>query len=227
MKKIFLFVTLFIMTFHSFSQDRKGFIGIGLGSAIPTGAFAASSGSYNTAGYASTGLSFNLNFQYKLNDWFGLCLTSFDAANSMNADKLIASTITGSSITTTVDKVSSASCFLIGGYVKKHDFPLYGKIQIGYGSVKTAAITLSDNTGSASILQSDATYGFAYSIGTGGFFTLSNRWALTLALDYVSCLAKPNVIAFDHTSLTQSVSPTFDYGQNFICFQVGIGYMFK
>lgn len=228
MKKVSLLLTFIIITFYSFSQDRSGFVGIGLGSGIPVGAFAASSGSYNNAGYATNGFSFNINFNYKLNDWFGLSISDIGAANGMSADKLVSSVYPGNSgISSTVNKPSSVGCFLIGGYVKKHDFPLYGKVLIGYGNVRTADITLSDNTGKATIQQSEATYGFAYSVGAGALFPLSDRWALTISLDFVSCLATPSVIAVDNTTGARSVSPTFGYGQSFINSQIGIGYMFK
>jgi opacity protein-like surface antigen len=227
MKKTLLIMACILVSAQVFSQDRKGFIGISLGGAIPVGAFSESSGTYNTAGYATTGASFNINFNYRLNDWIGLSISSVGAANSINAEKLISSNISASGLSYSIDKASSMSCFLIGGMIKKQSFPLYGKIQIGYGSVKTAELTLSDFTTSATFKQSDPAYGFAYNLGVGALFSLSNRWALTASIDYVSCLGKPSITLVDNSTGDKSYSPTFDYGQNYIGAQIGIGYMFQ
>ena len=221
MKKTLLIIGCILATSQTFSQDRKGFIGIGFGSATPLGDFASTSGNYDKAGYASAGASFNFNFHYKLNEWGGLSISSIGAANGMAVDKAFPNAIGGVS----VDKPSSASCFLIGGYLKKESFPLYGKIQIGYGSVKTAE--LSDAT--STLKQSDATYGLAYGIGLGALFTLSDRWAITAAIDYIACNATPSgVYAVSKTTGAHSSgSTTFSYGQTYISSQIGIGYMFK
>lgn len=228
MKKTLLSISLLIVTLSSFSQERKAFIGLGFGGAIPLGAFSETSGSYNTAGYAKTGASFNLNFHYKLNDMFGLAISSTGAANNMDVDKFITSISPNSGISGTVNKVSSVGCFLIGGYIKKSSFPLYAKVQIGYGNVQTAEVTLADNTSSITLKQSDKTYGFAYNIGVGAFLPLGNRFAFTASIDYTSCLAKPSVTVINtYTNTTLSSSPTFDYGQNYISTQIGIGYMFN
>jgi hypothetical protein len=146
----------------------------------------------------------------------------------MDVDKLISSISPNSGIKGTVNKVSSVGCFLIGGYIKKSSFPLYAKVQIGYGNIQTAELTLADNTSSFTIKQSDKTYGFAYNIGVGAFFPLGDRFAFTASLDYTSCLAKPSVTLVDtYSNAIRSTSPTFDYGQNYISTQIGIGYMFN
>ncbi len=211
------------------SQNRKAFIGIGAGAGIPTGAFAATNDTYNKSGYANTGFCINLTSYYTLNNWFGLCATASFATNGMNGDQFVKQmyALSSSSRNSRIDKFSQNGCLLAGGYVKKTDFPVYAKAQIGYGFMRTAEITIYNQSGSVTLLQSDATFCFVYSIGAGALFRLSSRWGLTIGADIVHSLAKPDFTILDTQTNLRVTSPEFDYGQNLMTAHIGMGYFFK
>jgi hypothetical protein len=88
---------------------------------------------------------------------YGICVTSIGMANDMDAGKLLPSVAPGSNLSAKININSSAGCFLIGGYIKESSFPIYAKVQLGYGSVKNAEIIVSDNTGYFTVKQSEDT----------------------------------------------------------------------
>tara|TARA_B110000305_G_scaffold140448_1_gene156566 strand:+ start:1181 stop:1774 length:594 start_codon:yes stop_codon:yes gene_type:complete len=80
MKKIILIFTLILFTFFSYSQDSKGYLGIGIGLSIPGGE------DVKDVGYKS-GLSLNLlNAGYLFSDSFGLTLNWGGTASSSKND---------------------------------------------------------------------------------------------------------------------------------------------
>lgn len=223
MKRIFFICTLFALATQANAQSRNDYIGISFGSANPLGGFAATNNSYDKAGFATGGASFNINYMHRFDDLFSLAISSFGASNGISTSKFMA--VTGADAMT-VNKTSSASCLLIGGVIKTRDFPLYGKIQIGFGTVQTADLTIYDNSGDVGYYQqSDPAFGFAYDIGVGGMLPLSSRWALTASVDYIGCTGKPSIVYSDNINGPYTTG-AFSYGQSFICAQVGIGYMF-
>jgi len=225
MKRISILLVLTIISAQSFGQWRNDYLGIGIGAAVPVGAFGATNSNYyNKAGYATTGASFNVNYYHRFDDWFGLAVSSFSASNSVNTGRLLDVTQYAGM---DVNRYSNANCLLVGGILKKRDFPLYAKAQIGIGEVQTAEFRFYDYGGyeQQAFLQSDPAFGFAYSLGVGGLFPLRHGWALTLSADYVSCLAKPTVTTLDNGGVEYN-NPALSYGQNFVNLQVGLGYTF-
>ena len=66
-------------------EDRHGYIGMTLGSAIPLGDFADNNFDNEDAGFAKTGINFNLvHFGYKFSKNFGIAASWFGAAHEVD-----------------------------------------------------------------------------------------------------------------------------------------------
>jgi len=235
MKKLLLSLLLLLVSVYSYSQERKMLIGFSYGAANPIGKGTFTMDDYGySVGFAKPGYSFNVNFHYRLNNWFGLSASLIKTSNDINTANLGEITFPGhyaSEIGQKVNKPTSNGCLLIGAFIKKSGFPLYGKIQVGYGFVQAADVTfvLKDNNGTPTgfTMQSDAPFGFAYSAGIGAIFPVYKKLALTISVDFVSCLATPNVVLMNERTAAPVGFNTYDYSSYSINSQLGIAYMFK
>jgi hypothetical protein len=228
MKKTILLILSTIATSSVFSEERNGFIGVSLGLSSPFGDFANTNNKYGKVGYATLGANFNINFNYRLNDWFGLSISCLGSANGVNSDKIITSPTVNYRVT--INKPSTIGCFLIGAFVKKNSFPIFGKAQIGYSLVKTADITITQNNLPFYHMYDSelgSNYGFAFCLGTGAIFNIGKRVACNISVDYLNSLAKPNYTLVDDYFQQILGSSQVDYYHHYINTQIGIGYTFN
>jgi|GEM_PF-1655239 len=242
MKRLLFTLFLLLSVVNARAQSRDEYLGIGLGTDIPLGAFAKNEGYYHTAagvynkqGFALAGVAFNVNYMHRINDWFGFIASYYNAGNTVSKDKVTAATATDYF---TLNKPSDIGCILVGGYLRKRNIPFYIKALAGVGVVQTADMTLAigDNTYDETFInfkQSAPAAGFAYDIGAGLIFAISRRLTGTLSADYVQCLAKPtdvtvttNSIQKGNSTITTNPLGPIDYTQQSINLQVGLGYIF-
>jgi hypothetical protein len=88
MKRLLIFISVSIIATNIIAQniEKKGFIGISIGPAIPLGSFASKSLTDSKAGFAKTGYSDSfINFGYNFNKKFGISASIF--YNEHNVDK--------------------------------------------------------------------------------------------------------------------------------------------
>lgn len=80
-----------VITIGSYAQmeDRRGYIGMTLGAAIPLGDFADNSFDNEDAGFAKTGINFNLvHFGYKFSKNFGIAASWFGTAHEVDYNNM-------------------------------------------------------------------------------------------------------------------------------------------
>lgn len=226
MKKTLFILTLFSLSLKGYTQEKTDIASFSLGPAIPLGSFAATNDRFYNAGYATTGVTFGLNYMHRLNDWVGLAAGFSEGVNTMDS-KYIATT-TNSSGGTTNAAVTVAGTFMAGVFFKPNNFPIYAKAMIGYCAVAISNTDIYDN-GSA---NSDTYYntatasGFAYSLGLGGVIPLGRHMAITLSADYLSCNARPTITGNDGQT-GNAIDTKVNYNETFINLQAGIGYRFN
>jgi hypothetical protein len=90
MKKLVLSTALVFAVTLAFAQedDRRGFLAISLGAAVPFGDFASTQTDNDDAGFALTGGNVNLSFGYKLGETLGLMAMLNGGSNPLNTDAL-------------------------------------------------------------------------------------------------------------------------------------------
>jgi hypothetical protein len=87
MKKVLFTVLVMIISIVANAQmeDRRGYIGVTLGPAIPLGDFGDTNLDNEDAGLAKTGINFNLvHFGYKFSQNFGIAASWFGAAHEVD-----------------------------------------------------------------------------------------------------------------------------------------------
>lgn len=79
---------LIITSLHAQEDDRRGFISLSLGAAVPFGDFASTSSDNDDAGFALTGGNVNIAFGYKIGQNLGLTAMLNAGSNPLNTDAL-------------------------------------------------------------------------------------------------------------------------------------------
>ena len=217
-KKILLL--LFVIALSSKAYTQTSYAGVGVGAAIPIGAFAATNGGYEKAGYAKTGVSYNLNYTHLYNNNFGLAFTSFYTQSAVNN----AAALRGNG-SYAAPSSSSATGFSGGIIYQFKKIPVYIKAQAGLCFVTTANIIVYDNGGNYTQYTSDAAPGVMVIGGIGTLLPLSRHFAFCLSVEAVDCAAKPSVDAEGAHPLDYFT--TINYPQAFINVQGGIEYVFQ
>ncbi len=211
----------------SSSVNRKGYIGLSLGAAIPTGAF-ASTGDIETSGYATGGLALSLiQFQYQFHDMLAFNASWFGLSNPVDLDAMTTELFAGSGITgieTTMEKPSSMGGLLIGLTLKKSTFPLYARASVGFAGIQNAQITFKQQ-GTVTIKQSDMATGLGYEFGAGAIFQLGNHFGVLMEATYLGTDARSQgvEIVSGNTIIGQG---NFEYSPSVFVLRAGLGYMF-
>lgn len=198
MKKNVMLTSILILlasiVFGQITEDRKGYIGISVGPAIPVGSFASRNTDNSKAGFASTGAIFDVSFAYKLKKNIGLAALLRGQYNPVNvqplADKMN-SQISGASAYTNGNGWSSGG--VMAGLYSAHPlnhkatFILELKTLAGFMNTTSPQIdmTISSPEGSGWVKQHSATAtSFAYLFNAGLRFNTGKRIAFTLNADY-------------------------------------------
>jgi len=205
MKKIiFTCICCFVLTINLSAQrnERKGYIGLSLGSSFPMGDFKDQDLDNEDAGFAGTGLNLHLlNFGYKFGYTLGVTGSLFGASHPLKFDE-------------DIDIFNDASWSyggLMGGLLislpvsEKLDFdlrPMIGFVSGSSPEIKLAGITvLEDQRGS----------GLCFDLGASLRFNFSDKWCGMIDLDYFS--ARPT---FDN-----------DYKQSISTVNLNIGFGYR
>lgn len=171
MRRITLVALLAILSMNLFAQstDRKGFVGITLGPAIPVGDFASKASSNNNAGFAKTGMNINLlNFGYRFGKNLGVTAFWFGASHEVDMSG--------------VKAMWSYGAIMAG---PMYTLPVGEKLELGLkGTIGSVAATLDiDQVGKST------GSGFGYDLGASLHYNYAERWCLLLNADYLG--AKP------------------------------------
>ena len=163
--------------------DRKGFIGLGLGASIPSGDFGDNVYTNEDAGFAKTGAFIDLHAGYKFSEVVGGMLLVRGQIHEV--DEVAPSP--GTSVE--ADPWVTTS-YMIGPFVS---FPLNDDNSIafearglvGYAQSRTPEVIFRTG-GIRTVAETDRGGGFAWLVGTGVKFNLSDAFGLGLHVDYMS-----------------------------------------
>lgn len=166
MRKFIIILSLVVLSATVFAQssDRKGFIGIALGPAIPIGDFADNSLSNDNAGFAKNGFNFSpVNFGYKFGQYLGISASWFGASYSVDVSE--------------VDALWSYGGLMAGPMLsfpinEKLDFDLKG--MIGFVSATSDLDEYEENDGT----------GVAFDMGASFRYNFTEKWCLLINGDY-------------------------------------------
>lgn len=194
-KAVFSLVALLTMASLSYSQDEKGYIGISLGPSIPMGDLSSKDVDNEAAGFANSGAVFDISFAYKLGEGnFGLTALLRGQSNPTDA-QAIADVFAYEfpSFGWTVDSDGwGIGGFMLGGFgsfpiSKKYTFDTRAMIGFLSASSPEFNVTGTGPGGSLWVKQSSkSATSFAYLIGAGFKFKISNRLYLLTNLDYLA-----------------------------------------
>jgi hypothetical protein len=205
------------------TADRKGYIGLSFGISAPLGSYGSASGDYESNGYARGGSYLNLaQFNYQINQIIGVNACWFGVANPIDVDKIQKP----SGATVSSDKPAGMGGLLAGITLKKDNFPIFGRVSIGYAGVRSGEITMRSGGASAVIQQSDMTIGLGYMFGAGALFQLGSRFGMMMSIDYLGTTAKAEKIKVTSGS-TVITSGNQTFSPSALVLQLGVGYMFK
>lgn len=198
MKKNVMLTSILILVvsivFGQITEDRKGYIGISVGPAIPVGGFASKNTDNSKAGLATTGAIFDVSFGYKLKKNIGIAALLRGQYNPVNVQSLadkMNSQISGASAYVKGDGWSSGG--VMAGIYSTH--PLNHKATIIFelktlvGFMNTTSpqidMTISSPEGSGWVKQHSATAtSFSYLFNAGLRFNTGKRIAFILNADY-------------------------------------------
>lgn len=211
MKKIVFTLLVMMLSIAAGAQieDRRGYIGITLGPAIPMGDFADNSYDNEDAGFAKTGVNFNLvHFGYKFSQNFGIAATWFGAAHEVDVSAFEEPGIDNNSI----DAGSWSYGGLFAGLLVSIpageklfiEFkPMVGFVAATSPEVKVSGITfMEDQQGSA----------IGFDLVGSVRYNFTEKWCAMVNIDYLT--SKPE---FDY----------FEQPISALTFSAGLGYRIK
>lgn len=237
MKKLLLIAGVLIST-AGMAQD-KGYIGLNGGLSMPMGEFGASDMD-GKSGYAMTGTAFDLHGAYMVSEKFGITAVLRFQSHKVDVDELASQnrelqTAAGEEVLSVNVAAENwkTNCYMIGGYTQLplgdgEKLHFTGRILFGLMSAKYPEMTVSvlTDTGLDADLHAESTgSGFAFGLGAGLKYNLSERFFLGANLDYTSSQPKFDVEIvepFTGTKMTvetKSQITTLNFG-------VGVGYNF-
>jgi opacity protein-like surface antigen len=219
MKKIFLsFSVAFLYAATSFGQmsdEIRSYIGLNLGTSIPVGKYASTSETEKGAGAATTGFSGSLDGAFLFTPNIGVGFNTGLFTNSMNADILKKAGFSG---TTGYANVN----YLVGPHFSLPFEKLTLDLRALFGGIYSAGpafeidkIYKIESSGSA----------FAWSVGTGVRYGLSDKFALKFNVDYLASSIKYNQkVTVDNSTRTEAADDATSIGV--VNITVGVAYQF-
>ncbi|MBX3238814.1 MAG: hypothetical protein KIT80_08540 [Chitinophagaceae bacterium] len=226
---------LFIaVAFGQVTEDRRGYIGISVGSSMPIGNFASKNANASKAGLATTGAIFDVSFAYKLKKNFGLAALLRGQYNPVDVQPLadrMNREFPGVRTYANGDGWSSGG-FMGGVYSssplnQKATAVFELKTLVGFMNTTSPQIDMnaSSSEGSIWIRQNSATAtSFSYLIGAGMRFNAGKRIAFILNADYLNYT--PN---FKNLKTTTSMgsSENSNATQEIQTLNIGVGIAFR
>jgi hypothetical protein len=199
MKKITLLFFAMLFGMHVFAQDKKGYLAFSIGPAFSIGDFASVDLNNKYAGFASTGIMYNLSLAYELGSNLGI-ITSLRKESSGIDEEGILNELekqVPQANWTVESKNWTTRSFLVGlygsfpfGAAGKSSFDI--RAMLGYVSASVPELDISGTYNSAyayTIQQAKNTGSAGYLIGVGFKFNLSAAFCLLINADYFN--AKP------------------------------------
>ncbi|MCB2208793.1 MAG: outer membrane beta-barrel protein [Bacteroidetes bacterium] len=240
MKLRILFI-LILSTQLIYAQSDRQYISLAVGPSFPLNDFAKMDLNDSTSGWAKTGVAFEFTYAYRLTHNFGLqgkisyssnkfdnfsyedALAAIYSRNPEDAD---------TSFSSESSKNWSSAGFLVGPYIR---FPFSSSLSwdikalVGMFGVSSPELVLNGSTNSGDILQeyyrlNGRGYAFAYNLGTGFKYKVSNYYAL-LFVDYFESKVKINNVAgwdWNDEPYNQSIKQDVSY----LSVTLGLGYYF-
>lgn len=210
--------------------DKRGYIGLSMGPAIPLGQFSSTDASNDNIGYANTGFNLQLiNFGYKFGKYLGISAMWSGSFFSIDGDAYLKdSGIEAFSI----DATSYSFGSILGGIFvsvpyKRFEFDFRGMIGFGYGTSPEIKYNGYDINGDYAILkQSSANaMGFAFDLGIGARFNVSQLINLNIYTDYMGFSPEYTIDVYGNKTLLTSVD--ISQPMNHMTITGGFGFRLK
>mgnify|MGYP006176693219 CR=1 FL=1 len=234
MKQLFLIISFILLTLAGFTQDRSGYIGISLGPSFPVGDYAATSG--ENAGYADRGFNMSLvSFCYKFGERFGVAASWYGIANPPDGEALVEGVgfndlYFSGQLETSLWSTSGMSAGLLVSFPYTN-FDLDIKTLIGFAGTRSPELKLTILDGFSSVIilyeEQESNIGLSLSFGGAIRYYMSEKWALSLNLDYFTTSAKfpeYNILISDGTYQEKEA---FEQNISALSLTLGIGYRLK
>jgi len=235
MKKILLIIlclTIMIplVTAQEADINKRGYLGISIGAAIPVGEFGSTDIGGEYSGFAKTGLSFQLiNFGYRLGKNLGIAGLWSGSAFNMDVDALVNNSGLGA-VNVEADPWSFGA--FMGGLLisipsDKFDIDFRGLIGFSYGKTPEMTISGYDIEGNYAFVKqtSGTSNSFAYDLGVGIRYNVSRLICINLLLDYMGSKPKFSTDLFSANGYYGKSE--FDQPMNHITITGGIGFRLK
>lgn len=231
MKKILLLSLISFVCFRANSQTvtQKSSIGITIGPSFPIGDFGNKDLANSQSGLAKVGGFLGIDYSYKFSKYFGAMVSAQGRIHGVDENALAAygvpeGTGAGLSITTGVWKVGAimAGVFQTVPLTKDEKLNLEIKALGGFQSTSSPKLDVSvsiPGMGSFQTTQeSTSSNSFAYVVGAGLKYSLTDAVALKLTGDYNGTQAK-----FLVTTYPADAPVTQKVGQSIGVFNLGVG----
>lgn len=232
MKRIITTFALFLSLTAAYAQDdKRGFIGIGIGPSVPFSDFASTNQDNDDAGYALTGGHLNLSFGYLIGAHLGIAASLTGTSNSVDESALEADfrdEYPGANWNIDADRWRLGA-LLVGGlasFPASDNLDVDFKVMIGALSFTSPEVRATASSGplnySARREEKTVTTG-AFDIGAGIRYRVANSIALMANADFIS--ANPRFEDVTTTTSFGSSSSTYDYHYNALNITLGIGFL--
>lgn len=224
-----------------YAQSDRQYISLAVGPSFPLNEFAKMDLNDSTSGWAKTGVAFEFTYAYRLTHNFGLqgklnyssnkfdnfsyedALTSAYSRNPDDPDTTFSSESS---------KNWSSAGFLVGPYIR---FPLSSSLSwdikalVGMFGVSSPELVLNGATDDGNNLKeyyrlNGRGYAFAYTLGTGVKYKVSNYFVLLFVDYFESKLKINNVAGWDWNSEPYNESIKQDV--SYLSVTLGLGYYF-
>jgi len=205
MKKVLFTALVMIISIVANAQmeDRRGYIGVTLGPAIPLGDFGDTNLDNEDAGLAKTGINFNLvHFGYKFSKNFGVAASWFGAAHEVDfsANEVDAATWSYGGLFAGVLVSIPASEKLFFEF----------KPMLGY--VAATSPEIRDKVSGNSYIEEEQGSSIGFDLVGSVRYNFAEKWCAMFNVDYLT--AKPEFDYFE-----QSISA--------LSFNIGVGFRLK
>jgi len=225
MKKYLMVCACFFVGKLALAQKPEIQIGVQTGIAIPRGEFASGYGLYIENGYAATGYNYKVYTEVRLKNAFCIGINYLNFTNGLEAGNLYAGF---NNIFTTINPVVNhkyeTNAILGSLMFKGKETPLFIKGYAGFGTSKSAEITGSNTTASATLLQSTSDLSLVYGFGMGIYLPIKNKFFIEIEGDYIISSGRPgNITIINNNTKKTFQEGSISYNPTVININIGVG----
>jgi opacity protein-like surface antigen len=208
-------------------SSSKIVLGVAVGASIPMGWYGRKDtiGKKDTlhhAGFAKTGIHFNVNFGYKFSDKVGIMILAGGTLNGFDG-KAYDVAYGHSTATVTTGTSNFIGSYMVGPFFNlpagdklSIDIRLLGGLMTASPSTVTSVTSLPFNGSSTEISAFKASSGYGYDIGLGASYNVSSAVSIPLSIDYLG--GSPAITTATYTNALG----TFTSGDHKISMGVGM-----